>query len=81
MPNAAIAVGAVAMFLPVADMATRLLHLLAHPPGHTVDPPPVAPAADLVDGASLVVTSEEPAAPPSSRRNGAASGLCCWNGA
>jgi two-component system CheB/CheR fusion protein len=47
MPNAAIAAGAVDMFLPVAGMAERLLHLMAYPPKVIDDLPPEPSAVDL----------------------------------
>lgn len=47
MPNAAIAVGAVDMFVPVAAMAERLLHLVASPPPLVDDLAPEGPVADM----------------------------------
>ena len=47
MPNAAIAVGAVDMFLPVGSMAERLLHLVAAPPPPADDLQPDGPAAGM----------------------------------
>jgi chemotaxis response regulator CheB len=73
MPNAAIAVGAVDMFLPVGEMAERLLHLVACSPPPVMTPPrrdrpptwtgigqPSAPSCATSSGTTSAAISSRP---------------------
>jgi two-component system CheB/CheR fusion protein len=57
MPNAAIAIGAVDMFLPVAAMPERLLSLLACPPPPADDLPPAGPVPDMEKYRAAICTA------------------------